>query len=148
MELEVVDFGPFTQGDRPQALWVRCFDKDPDGVDQPMVLYGTEPAWTARVAILPPSGEQNVIVRPAIIPDPDQLDTIEPRMSGRNGEDGWVIVTWEDGDFDEAGSPGAEYQVQVILDNTGDGGAEEFALSTVYQPNVRPGPATPDLVDA
>ena len=130
MELEIVEFGPYTVNEVPEPLYVRVHETLRDGSTKPMELHGQQPEWTARVSIQPPSG--TVETRGAEIVDPQTLTTAEPD-NFQEAEEGWVRVDWDDGDFTESGV----YEVQLTLDN----GDLRLKSTAVYKPNVVTGPA-------
>lgn len=129
--LTFVAYGPFTENEIPEALLIKVMRPLRAGGTTPLELFDQTPAYSATVSIQPPTGL--IEHRAAEIMDPADLLTQYPD-DFTELEDGWVRVTWEEGDFPADGT----YAVQVTLDN----GEVRLKSTDVWRPDVNVGPAS------
>jgi hypothetical protein len=133
VDLETVEFGPYTQNEIPEPLWVQVYETLRDGTTQPLTLYAQTPAWVASMTLVKPSGASTT--RVIEILNPASLNTEEPD-SFTGPENGWLRIQWLATDFTEIGGA-EEYELQIVLDN----GVLLLKSTTIYSPHVRTGPA-------
>jgi hypothetical protein len=131
MPLTTVAYGPFTENEIPEALLVRVMRPLRAGGTTPLVIYNQTPPYVASVSIEDPLGTVTTRAAEVMIPAdlvtdyPDDFDT---------SEEGWVRVTFLEGDFPTAGT----YSVQITLDN----GTVLLKSTDVWAAEVAVGPAS------
>jgi hypothetical protein len=128
--LTEVQFGPYTQGEIPEALLVRVLRPLRAGSTAPLEVFNQTPAYTATVHIEAPN--ETSTSRAAEIMDPADLPVDYP-LDFSSAEEGWVRVIWQNGDFDQVGT----YRVQIVLDN----GVVRLKSTDIWLPELNLGPA-------
>lgn len=113
-QLITADYGPITQGEIIQPLWIRWWETLWNETVVPMDIFDMGFEGTAKIS----RPNLGALSKTFVIPDPANIPSIDARFGNQNPEDliGYGYIQFEDGDFDDIGAP---YGLAVVL--TGNG---------------------------